>query len=106
MNYTFEFHFKSNTMLIYWDNSPSNIVFSAARVEDNPHSYSGIAVAIVMMIVAVAALVVFLFRRRPTVPVVGECTFDNTLYFNNPVRGNTSVDTKGLVANIEQNEHA
>ncbi|XP_041924202.1 macrophage mannose receptor 1 [Alosa sapidissima] len=71
-----------------------------------PHSSAGIAVAIVMVIAAVAGLAVFLFYKRPTVPVVGECTFDNTLYFNNPTRTNASIDTKGLVANIEQNEHA
>ncbi|KAL2085100.1 hypothetical protein ACEWY4_018420 [Coilia grayii] len=78
----------------------------ADPMQEAPHSYAGIAVAIVMVIVAVVGLAVFLFHKRPTIPVVGECTFDNRLYFNNPARTNASIDTKGLVANIEQNEHA
>lgn len=55
------------------------------------------------MVIGVAGLGAFLFfRKRMPTPVLGESTFDNKLYFNNPLR--THVDTKGLVANIEQNE--
>ncbi|KAI4893218.1 hypothetical protein NFI96_010660 [Prochilodus magdalenae] len=78
----------------------------APRMEEAPHGYAGIAVAVVLVIIAVAGLAAFLFFKRPTLPVIGECTFDNTLYFNNPARSGNVVDTKGLVANIEQNEHA
>ncbi|TSL34563.1 Macrophage mannose receptor 1 [Bagarius yarrelli] len=76
------------------------------QVHDATHGYTGIAVAVVLVIIAVAGLAAFLFYKRPTIPVVGECTFDNTLYFNHPTRSTTTVDTKGLVTNMEQNEHA
>lgn len=75
-------------------------------MKEAPHGYAGIAIGVVLVIIAVGGLAAFLFYKRPTIPVVGECTFDNTLYFNNPGRSTTTVDTKGLVANIEQNEHA
>ncbi|XP_027025200.1 macrophage mannose receptor 1 isoform X1 [Tachysurus fulvidraco] len=76
------------------------------QVNEASHGYTGIAVAVVLVIIAVAGLAAFLFYKRPTIPAVGECTFDNTLYFNNPARSTTTVDTKGLVTNMEQNEHA
>ncbi|XP_067107531.1 macrophage mannose receptor 1 [Osmerus mordax] len=80
---------------------------TSQNVEDAPHGYTGIAVAVVLMIVAVVGLVFFLFRNRIPSPVLGESTFDNRLYFNSdPSRTITTVDTKGLVANIEQNEQA
>uniref|UniRef100_A0A4W4DYJ2 Macrophage mannose receptor 1 n=1 Tax=Electrophorus electricus TaxID=8005 RepID=A0A4W4DYJ2_ELEEL len=66
----------------------------------------GITIAVVLVITAVAGLAAFLFFKRASIPVIGECTFDNTLYINSPDRSITTVDTKGLVANIEQNEHA
>lgn len=75
-------------------------------MDEAPHGSAGIAVAVVLVILGVAGLATFLFYKRPTIPVTGECTFDNTLYFNNPARSSNTVDTKGLVANIEQNEHA
>ncbi|KAL6490387.1 hypothetical protein MHYP_G00007320 [Metynnis hypsauchen] len=78
----------------------------APHMDEAPHGYAGVAVAVVLVIIAVAGLAAFLFYKRPTIPVVGECTFDNTLYFNNPARSSNTVDTKGLVANIEQNERA
>ncbi|XP_056155303.1 macrophage mannose receptor 1 [Lampris incognitus] len=76
----------------------------APIVEEAPHGFAGITVAVVLVIVAVVGLGVFLLRKRIPTPVLGECTFDNNLYFNNPIR--VAVDTKGLVANIEQNEQA
>lgn len=89
------------------DDHPShNYVFAVKSTQPPPHGYAGMAVAIVMVIVGVAGLAAFLFYKRPTVPAVGECTFDNRLYFNNPARATASIDTKGLVANIEQNENA
>uniref|UniRef100_A0A4W6CGU1 Mannose receptor C-type 1 n=1 Tax=Lates calcarifer TaxID=8187 RepID=A0A4W6CGU1_LATCA len=69
------------------------------------HGSAGITVAIVLVVIAIVGLGAFLlFRKRIPTPVLGECTFDNRLYFNNPIRA--PVDTKGLVANIEQNEQA
>lgn len=79
----------------------------ASSVEDAPHGYAGIAVAVSLLIITVVGLVFFLFRKRIPTPVLGESTFDNRLYFNSdPSRPITTVDTKGLVANIEQNEQA
>ncbi|XP_071381660.1 macrophage mannose receptor 1 [Centroberyx affinis] len=72
--------------------------------EEPPHGSAGITVAVVLVIIAGVGLAVFLLRKRVPTPVLGECTFDNSLYFGNPNRA--AVDTKGLVANIEQNEQA
>lgn len=78
----------------------------AHLVEEAPHGFAGIAVAVVLIIITVVGLGAFLLRKRIPTPVLGECTFDNSLYFNNPIRAAANVDTKGLVANIEQNEQA
>ncbi|KAM6977347.1 macrophage mannose receptor 1 [Aplochiton taeniatus] len=79
---------------------------AAVIVEEASHGMAGITVAVVLVIITVAGLGAFLLRKRIPTPVLGECTFDNSLYFNNPIRASTTVDTKGLVANIEQNEQA
>ncbi|XP_030611904.1 macrophage mannose receptor 1 [Archocentrus centrarchus] len=82
---------------------------SVARVvKEATHGSAGITVAIVLIVIAIVGLGVFLlFRKRipriPT-PALVESTFDNKLYFNSSNRA--PVDTKGLVANIEQNEQA
>ncbi|XP_068437743.1 macrophage mannose receptor 1 [Clinocottus analis] len=77
----------------------------AQVVEEVSHGSAGITVAVVLVVIAIVGLGAFLlFRKRIPMPVMGESTFDNKLYFNNPIR--TLVDTKGLVANIEQNEQA
>lgn len=80
--------------------------FSVAQVvEVEFHGSAGITVAVVLVVIAVLGLGAFLlFRKKIPSPVLGENTFDNKLYFNNPIRA--AVDTKGLVANIEQNEQA
>ncbi|XP_074478489.1 macrophage mannose receptor 1 [Sebastes fasciatus] len=78
-----------------------------ARVDKEPsHGSAGITIAVVLVVIAVVGLGAFLFRKRIPSPVsdLGENTFDNKLYFSNPIRA--LVDTKGLVANIEQNEQA
>ncbi|KAM4606060.1 macrophage mannose receptor 1 [Polymixia lowei] len=72
--------------------------------EEASHGFAGVAIAVVLVIIAVVGLGAFLLRKRLPTPVLGESTFDNNLYFNNPIRA--AVDTKGLVANIEQNEQA
>ena len=79
---------------------------SAAHVVTEPsHSSAGVTVAVILVVIAIAGLGAFLFfRKRIPTPVLGESTFDNKLYFTNPLRSH--VDTKGLVANIEQNEQA
>uniref|UniRef100_A0A665X210 Macrophage mannose receptor 1 n=1 Tax=Echeneis naucrates TaxID=173247 RepID=A0A665X210_ECHNA len=74
-------------------------------VEEVSHGSAGITVAVVLVIIAILGLGAFLlFRKQIPTPALGECNFDNKLYFNNPIRA--PVDTKGLVANIEQNEQA
>uniref|UniRef100_UPI0037E8EC41 macrophage mannose receptor 1 n=1 Tax=Semicossyphus pulcher TaxID=241346 RepID=UPI0037E8EC41 len=74
-------------------------------IEDASHGSTGITVGIVVVVIAIVGLGAFLlFRKRIPTPVLGESTFDNKLYFTNPIRA--PVDAKGLVANIEQNEQA
>ncbi|CAJ1082520.1 macrophage mannose receptor 1 [Xyrichtys novacula] len=74
-------------------------------VKEASHGSAGVTVATVLVVIAIAGLGAFLlFRKRIPTPVLGESTFDNKLYFNNPIRA--PVDTKGLVGNIEQNENA
>ncbi|KAM4543684.1 macrophage mannose receptor 1 [Fundulus diaphanus] len=75
--------------------------------EASSQGSAGITVAIVLIVIAIVGLAAFLlFRKRIRLPMptMGECTFDNKLYFNNP--NQVPVDTKVLVANIEQNEQA
>ncbi len=75
-------------------------------VEEAPHGSAGIAVGVVLVIIAMAGLAIFLFFKKIPRPVIGECTFDNRLYINSDlIRSPATIDTKGLVANIEQNEH-
>ncbi|XP_036377634.1 macrophage mannose receptor 1-like [Megalops cyprinoides] len=74
--------------------------------DESPHGYSGIAVAVVLMIITVAGLAAYFFYKRRQKPMQGESTFDNTLYFNTDPTRTTTIDTKGLVDNIEQNEQA
>uniref|UniRef100_A0A7N8YK80 Mannose receptor C-type 1 n=1 Tax=Mastacembelus armatus TaxID=205130 RepID=A0A7N8YK80_9TELE len=74
-------------------------------IKEEPHGSAGITVAIVLVVIAIIGLGgVLLFRKRIPTPVLGECTFDNRLYFNNLFRA--PVDTNGLVGNMEQNEQA
>uniref|UniRef100_A0A3P9KK49 Macrophage mannose receptor 1 n=1 Tax=Oryzias latipes TaxID=8090 RepID=A0A3P9KK49_ORYLA len=74
-------------------------------VQEVSHGSAGIAVAIVLIVIAIVGLGAFLLLRKRTAnPELGESTFDNMLYFTNLFR--TSGDTKGLVVNIEENEHA
>ncbi|XP_029003075.1 macrophage mannose receptor 1 [Betta splendens] len=74
-------------------------------IEEPTHGSAGVTVAVILIVVAIAGLGAFFFVRKKIPPrVLGESAFDNKLYFNNPMR--SSVDTKDLVANIEQNEQA
>lgn len=81
-------------------------IASIAHIIKEPsHGSAGITVAVVLVVIALVGLGAFLlFRKRIPNPVLGESTFDNKLYFTNPLRAH--VDTKGLVANIEQNEQS
>ncbi|XP_061614123.1 macrophage mannose receptor 1 isoform X1 [Phyllopteryx taeniolatus] len=75
-------------------------------MEEVSNGSTGITVAVVLVVLALAGLGAFLFFRKnmPAPSLSGESTFVNKLYFNNPNRA--PVDTKGLVGNIEQNEQA
>uniref|UniRef100_F6Y2F6 Macrophage mannose receptor 1 n=1 Tax=Monodelphis domestica TaxID=13616 RepID=F6Y2F6_MONDO len=69
------------------------------------HSSAGIIVVVVLLILTGAAgAAYFLYKKRQVRPSQGG-NFDNTLYFNTGSPRETS-DTKDLVGNIEQNEHA
>ncbi|XP_055073374.2 macrophage mannose receptor 1 [Misgurnus anguillicaudatus] len=77
------------------------------QVDETSHGSTGIAVVVVLVIIAVAGLTGFLLFKRVPRPVIGQHTFDNRLYNKSDLsRPPTTIDTKGLVANIEQNEHA
>lgn len=77
---------------------------AVAQIKETSHVSAGIPVAVVLIMIALVGIGAFLlFRNRIPTPFLGESTFDNNLYFNNPIRA--PVDTKGLVVNIEQNEH-
>ncbi|XP_058500083.1 macrophage mannose receptor 1 [Solea solea] len=74
-------------------------------ISEASHGSAGITVTFVIVVIAIGGLGAFLlFRNRIPMPAIGQFNFDNNLYFNNPIRA--AVDTKGLVDNIEQNEHA
>ncbi|KAM9839148.1 macrophage mannose receptor 1 [Aulostomus maculatus] len=77
----------------------------APRLEKASHGSAGVTVAVVLVVIALAGLGAFLFfRKQIPIPVLGEITFDNNLYFNNPIRA--AVDSKVLVDHIENNEQA
>uniref|UniRef100_A0A672FZD2 Mannose receptor C-type 1 n=1 Tax=Salarias fasciatus TaxID=181472 RepID=A0A672FZD2_SALFA len=78
---------------------------SSAQIKEPSHGSAGIPVAVVLIMIALVGLAAFiLLRKRIPSSILGESTFDNKLYFNNPIQA--PVDAKGLVVNIEQNEQA
>ncbi|MGH0154560.1 UNVERIFIED_CONTAM: hypothetical protein FKN15_027476 [Acipenser sinensis] len=73
--------------------------------EKSSHGYTGIVVAVVLLILTGAGLAGFFIHKRGRNPPSEESNFDNTLYFNTETSLGKN-DTKVLVANIEQNEQA
>ncbi|MGH0174663.1 UNVERIFIED_CONTAM: hypothetical protein FKN15_068385 [Acipenser sinensis] len=73
--------------------------------EKSSHGYTGIVVAVILLILTGAGLAGFFIHKRGRNPPSEESNFDNTLYFNTETSLGTN-DTKVLVANIEQNEQA
>ncbi|XP_033854652.3 macrophage mannose receptor 1-like [Acipenser ruthenus] len=73
--------------------------------EKSSHSYTGIVVAVVLLILIGAGLAGFFIYKRGRNPPSEESNIDNTLYFNTETSLGKN-DTKVLVANIEQNEQA
>ncbi|XP_029954996.1 macrophage mannose receptor 1-like [Salarias fasciatus] len=85
--------------------TPTEKPTAAAQIKEPSHGSAGIPVAVVLIMIALVGFGAFiLLRKRIPSPMLGESTFDNKLYFNNPIRA--PVDAKGLVVNIEQNEQA
>ncbi|KAG8515944.1 Macrophage mannose receptor 1 [Galemys pyrenaicus] len=68
-------------------------------------STPGVVVFVILLIVIGAGFAAYYFYKKRHVPLPPECTFENTLYFNSRSSPGTS-DTKDLMGNIEQNEHA
>lgn len=68
-------------------------------------SAAGVVVVVVLLIIMGAALAAYYFYKKRRVHIPQETTFENTLYFNSHSSPGTS-DTKVLMGNIEQNEHA
>ncbi|XP_012516351.1 PREDICTED: macrophage mannose receptor 1 [Propithecus coquereli] len=66
---------------------------------------AGAVVVVVLLILMGAGLAAYFFYKRRRVPLPQEGAFENTLYFNSQSSSGTS-DTKDLMGNIEQNEHA
>ncbi|ELW47394.1 Macrophage mannose receptor 1 [Tupaia chinensis] len=70
-----------------------------------PSSRVAGVVIVILLILLGAGLAAYFFYKKRRVHIPQESTFENTLYFNSRSSPGTS-DTKGLVGNIEQNEHA
>lgn len=66
---------------------------------------AGVAVIVVLLIIIGAGLTAYFFYKKRRVHLPQENTFENTLYFNSRSSPGTG-DTKDLMGNIEQNEHA
>ncbi|XP_023561199.1 macrophage mannose receptor 1 [Octodon degus] len=79
----------------------------ARKMEPSKRSSSsaGVVVVVVLLIVMGAALAAYYFYKKRQMHIPQETTFENTLYFNSHSSPGTS-DTKDLMGNIEQNEHA
>jgi C-type mannose receptor len=68
-------------------------------------SMAGVVVIVILLIVAGAGLTAYFFYKKRRTHIPQESTFENTLYFNSQSSSGMS-DTKDLMDNIEQNEHA
>lgn len=84
-------------------------MFSATTKDEKAstlnHSKTGIVVIVVVIILVGSGLAGYFFyeRRKNCLPT--NDSFENNLYFNGDAVPGIS-DTKDLVTNIEQNEHA
>lgn len=76
------------------------------KMEPSKRSSGTAGVVIVVLLIVIAAgLAAYYFLKKRRVHIPREDTFENTLYFNSRSSPGTS-DTKDLMSNIEQNEHA
>lgn len=69
------------------------------------HGKAGIGVIVVILILVGGGFSGYLFYKRRKNRLSANDSFENNLYFNSDAVPGTS-DTKDLVTNIEQNEHA
>lgn len=69
------------------------------------HGKAGIVVIVVILILVGGGFSGYLFYKRRKNRLSANDSFENNLYFNRDAVPGTS-DTKDLVTNIEQNEHA
>ncbi|XP_068942367.1 macrophage mannose receptor 1 isoform X1 [Petaurus breviceps papuanus] len=75
------------------------------RKATKSHNSAGIIVVMLLLILTGVGAAAYFFYRKRQVRVPQEANFDNTLYFNTGSTPGAS-DTKDLMGNIEQNEHA
>ncbi|XP_072859192.2 macrophage mannose receptor 1 [Pogona vitticeps] len=78
------------------------------KMENSPassHSKTTAVVVVMILILAGASLAGYYFYKKRHQHLVTEDNFENSLYFNSSTTSPTS-DTKNLVMNMEQNEHA
>lgn len=79
-----------------------------SRKMDPPKQHSkapAVVVVVLLILMGAGVAAYFFYKKRRVLHVPQEATFENTLYFNSH-SGPGPSDTKGLVGNIEQNEHA
>ncbi|XP_050795449.1 macrophage mannose receptor 1-like [Gopherus flavomarginatus] len=75
------------------------------KIPEPSHSKTGIVIIVVLLILAGVGLAGYFFYRKRKNHMATNDSFENNMYFNTDAVPGTS-DTKDLVANIEQNEHA
>lgn len=66
---------------------------------------AGVVIVVLLILMGAGVAAYFLYKKRRVLHIPQEATFENTLYFDSHQSPGTS-DTKDLMGNIEQNEHA
>ncbi|XP_075826649.1 macrophage mannose receptor 1 [Microtus pennsylvanicus] len=66
---------------------------------------AGVVIVVLLILMGAGVAAYFLYKKRRVLHIPQEATFENTLYFDGHQSPGTS-DTKDLMGNIEQNEHA
>ncbi|KAI4575392.1 hypothetical protein MJG53_011595 [Ovis ammon polii x Ovis aries] len=91
----------------FWIGLYRNVEADPRKMEPSKPSSSatGVVVIVVLLIILGAGFAVYFFYKKRRVHLPREDAFENTLYFNSGSSPGTN-DTKDLMGNIEQNEHA
>lgn len=66
---------------------------------------AGVVIVVLLILMGAGVAAYFLYKKRRALNIPQEATFENTLYFDSHRSPGIS-DTKDLMGNIEQNEHA